>query len=73
MATFRFLNADVERVVVADETLFVAWCLTIDTVDPDIDPTHNPSWVQARKARELEHLTKLQTQISSLMALRNLR
>ena len=60
MATFRFLNADVERVVVADETLFVAWCLTIDTVDPDID-------------RELEHLTKLQTQISSLMARRNLR
>lgn len=66
----RFLNPAVEREVRADPTLFVAWGLTIDTVDDDIEPTFNPAWVHRRQERERDHLAKLKGDIAALLALR---
>jgi hypothetical protein len=45
----------------------VAWGLTIDVVDDEIDPTHNPSWVLARQERD--HLAKLKAGVAALRAL----
>lgn len=66
----RFLNPDVEREVSADQTLFVAWGLTMSVVDTDIDPTHNPDWRAGRRTREAEHLAKLKGDVAALVALR---
>jgi hypothetical protein len=65
----RFLNPAVEREVRADPTLFVAWGLTIDTVDDEIEPTFNPTWVQHRQERERDHLAKLKGEIAALLGL----
>jgi hypothetical protein len=63
----RFLDSNIEVEVVSNQTLFVAWCLTIDTVDSEIDPTHNPDWVKSRKQREQEHLVKLKSKIAMFL------
>ena len=64
----RFLNPVVEREVRDNETLFVAWCLTIDDVDDDIDPTHNPDWVKRRQQREANLLATLKVEVADLIA-----
>ena len=46
------LNADVGVHLSVDVALFVVWRLTCRPYDADIDPLHNPDWVEARKKQE---------------------
>lgn len=61
----RFLNPEVEREVRADETLFVAWCLTHGDYDEEIEPLHRPSWVAEAQAREVRDVADLKKRIAA--------
>lgn len=46
------LNREVERELLSDEILFCMFYLLHQKYDVDIDPLHNPDWVERAKQEE---------------------
>lgn len=60
MLRYIAFNPEVLQILKIRKDLYLLWTLghRIDPVDPDIDPTHNPMWVESRYQRE-ENLLEL--------------
>ena len=54
-----FLNKNIEKEVYADKILYIAWCLRYSKYDADIDPLHNPNYIQASFNNEIVYLQEL--------------
>jgi hypothetical protein len=63
----RFVNPDVEIEVRGSEMLFVAWCLTHDFYDSDIDPLHRTSYVEEHQKNEELSLIFLKKRIEEAL------
>lgn len=57
----RFLNPVVQAEVEANPLLSAAWTTTYDD---EIDPLHNPDWVEAQKDQEYKTLSVLKARLS---------
>ena len=68
MSKMIFLNKDVEKEVVSNHELYVAWRLAYSHYDDDIDPLHNPDWVRWQQRREAQHLEDLKLKILDFKA-----
>jgi hypothetical protein len=63
-----FLNPEVEKQVIQEgPAFFIAWCITWDQYESDVDSLHNPDWVAHFQRRELKHLEKLRHRFQGLL------
>lgn len=58
------LNPDVRKALFDDICLFLLWKKTHANLDSDLDPFHNPDWVNMRKQKEADSLALLKEQLS---------
>jgi hypothetical protein len=60
------LNPDVEKEVIQDIVLYVAYRIRYGVYDDEIDPLHNPDFVKKECKIEVEKLNKLKIELSQL-------
>lgn len=61
-----FLNPDVEKEVMQDIVLYVAYRIRYGVYDDEIDPLHNPDFVKKESIIEVEKLNKLKIKLSQI-------